>query len=89
MNRRHFLSFLGLAPVVAAVPVMALPRPDKPQAKDVEQITVKVTADMLDFERLNRDISDQIEWCKSAHFDTLKSASENVVIEDGAIKFIV
>ncbi len=89
MNRRRFLSFLGLAPVAAAVPAMALPRPNKPQAKDVEQITVRVTADMLDFERLNRDISDNIEWCRSVHFDTLKSASETVVIEDGAIQFIV
>ncbi|MDH0126664.1 hypothetical protein N7376_22060 [Brucella intermedia GD04153] len=26
MNRRRFLSFLGLAPVAAAVPAMALPR---------------------------------------------------------------
>lgn len=30
MNRRRFLSFLGLAPVAAAVPAMALPRPEKP-----------------------------------------------------------
>lgn len=30
MNRRRFLSFLGLAPVAAAVPAMALPRADKP-----------------------------------------------------------
>lgn len=28
MNRRHFLSFLSLAPVAAAVPAMALPRPE-------------------------------------------------------------
>ena len=32
MNRRRFLSFLGLAPVAAAVPAMALPRPEKPLA---------------------------------------------------------
>lgn len=30
MNRRRFLSFLGLAPVAAAVPAMALPRAEKP-----------------------------------------------------------
>ncbi|WP_036577958.1 hypothetical protein [Brucella anthropi] len=30
MNRRRFLSFLGLAPVAAAVPAMALPRADSP-----------------------------------------------------------
>lgn len=32
MNRRRFLSFLGLAPVAAAVPAMALPRPENPLA---------------------------------------------------------
>ncbi len=32
MNRRKFLSFLGLAPVAAAVPAMALPRAEKPLA---------------------------------------------------------
>ncbi|QGA55878.1 hypothetical protein [Brucella sp. 2280] len=32
MNRRRFLSFLGLAPVAAAVPAMALPRAEKPTA---------------------------------------------------------
>ena len=36
MNRRRFLSFLGLAPVAAAVPAMAMPRAEKPTkiAKD-------------------------------------------------------
>lgn len=40
MNRRRFLSFIGLAPVAAALPTMALPRPDN--VKD----TVKPTVDM-------------------------------------------
>lgn len=40
MNRRSFLSFIGLAPVAAAVPAMALPRPE-----NVKE-TVKSTVDM-------------------------------------------
>ena len=40
MNRRYFLSFIGLAPVAAALPAMALPRPDN--VKD----TVKGSVDM-------------------------------------------
>jgi len=40
MNRRRFLSFLSLAPVAAAVPAMALPRPE-----NVKE-TVKSTVDM-------------------------------------------
>lgn len=40
MNRRRFLSFLSLAPVAAALPAMALPRPE-----NVKE-TVKSTVDM-------------------------------------------
>ena len=40
MNRRCFLSFIGLAPVAAVLPAMALPRPDN--VKD----TVRPTVDM-------------------------------------------
>ncbi|MCO7737517.1 twin-arginine translocation signal domain-containing protein [Brucella intermedia] len=42
MNRRRFLSFLGLAPVAAAVPAMALPRPEKPTEIDKLEVTITV-----------------------------------------------
>ncbi|MBA8822307.1 hypothetical protein BRY73_02890 [Ochrobactrum sp. P6BS-III] len=43
MNRRRFLSFLGLAPVAAAVPAMALPRAEKPT--EVAKGTFRMTAE--------------------------------------------
>lgn len=39
MNRRSFLSFLGLAPVAAAVPAMALPRAEKPTDIDYDALS--------------------------------------------------
>ncbi|WP_139975831.1 hypothetical protein [Ochrobactrum sp. CGA5] len=42
MNRRRFLSFLGFAPVAAAVPAMALPRPEKPTEIDKLEVTITV-----------------------------------------------
>jgi hypothetical protein len=42
MNRRRFLSFLGLAPVAAAVPAMALPRAEKPTEIDSLKVDVEL-----------------------------------------------
>lgn len=41
MNRRRFLSFIGLAPVAAALPAMALPMPDKPT--DIDSLKIDVS----------------------------------------------
>lgn len=43
MNRRRFLSFLGLAPVAAAVPAMALPRAEKPT--EIDKGAFRMTAE--------------------------------------------
>ncbi|KAB2655902.1 twin-arginine translocation signal domain-containing protein [Brucella tritici] len=45
MNRRRFLSFLGLAPVAAAVPAMALPRAEKPT--EIAKGTFRMTAETM------------------------------------------
>lgn len=41
MKRRTFLRMLSLAPVAAAVPAMALPRPDKPT--DIDSLKIDVS----------------------------------------------
>ncbi|MPR62749.1 hypothetical protein D7027_13140 [Ochrobactrum intermedium] len=74
MNRRRFLSFLGLAPVAAAVPAMALPRAEKPHEvrsagffMDVEagehkaRIGATVSAP-IDVDALNRDLAASFKW---------------------------
>lgn len=45
MNRRRFLSFIGLAPVAAALPAMALPRPDN--VKDTVKGSVRMSHQMM------------------------------------------
>jgi len=55
MNRRRFLSFLGLAPVAAAVPAMALPRPEKPT--EIDKLTVDVSLDTADVRKMMDEIA--------------------------------
>lgn len=55
MNRRRFLSFLGLAPVAAAVPAMALPRPEKPT--EIDKLTVEVSLDTADIRKMMDEIA--------------------------------
>ncbi|KEY05500.1 twin-arginine translocation signal domain-containing protein [Brucella inopinata] len=58
MNRRRFLSFLGLAPVAAAVPAMALPRPEKPT--EIDKLTVTVEADTTELRRLIAKVGEDV-----------------------------
>ena len=55
MNRRRFLSFLGLAPVAAAVPAVALPKPDNPT--DIEKLTVKLSFDTTEMGKMVEEIA--------------------------------
>ncbi len=54
MNRRRFMSFLGLAPLVAAAPAVALPKPDKPT--DIDKITVKLSVDAADIDKAIKEL---------------------------------
>ncbi|WP_418460433.1 hypothetical protein ACNT8L_18085 [Brucella intermedia] len=72
MNSRRFLSFLGLAPVAAAVPAMALPRAEKPT--EIDKLIVDAQpADPEAMRRLMDDIAkDQaqyLEWVSSVTAD--------------------
>lgn len=55
MNRRAFLSFLGLAPVAVAVPAVALPKPDNPI--DIEKLTVKLSFDTTEMSKMVEEIA--------------------------------
>ncbi|CAB4327643.1 MULTISPECIES: twin-arginine translocation signal domain-containing protein [unclassified Brucella] len=84
MNRRHFLSFLGLAPVAAAVPAMAMPRPEKPTDIDKLIIDVQPAAPEA-MRRLVDDIAkDQakfLERVKSVKADRFANQDETFVFD--------
>lgn len=84
MNRRRFLSFLGLAPVAAAVPAMALPRAEKPT--DIDKLVIDVQpADPEAMRRLMDDIAkDQaqyLEWVSSVTADRFANQDETFVFD--------
>jgi len=84
MNRRRFLSFLGLAPVAAAVPAMALPRPEKPH--ELDKLVIDVSGpDPEAMRRLMDDIAkDQakyLERVSSVTADRFTNQDETFVFD--------
>ncbi|KAB2762778.1 hypothetical protein F9K98_13380 [Brucella anthropi] len=84
MNRRRFLSFLGLAPVAAAVPAMALPRAEKPT--DIDKLAIDVSGpDPEAMRRLMDDIAkDQaqfLERVSSVKADRFANQDETFVFD--------
>ncbi|MBM7328729.1 hypothetical protein JS562_37555 [Agrobacterium sp. S2] len=74
MKRRAFLKFLGLAPVAAAVPAMALPRAEKPTEIGRAGFLMETTTSQhhgrisavvecpIDIDALNRDLEGSLRW---------------------------
>jgi len=55
MNRRRFLSFLGLSPMIATVPALALPRAEKPT--EIEKVTVQLSIGSGDMRKMMDEIA--------------------------------
>lgn len=77
MNRRRFLSFFGFAPLIAAAPAVALPKPDKPT--DIDKITVKLSIDGSDMCKMLEEIaSDQAKMLQS-------ELTQPLIFQDGKL----
>ncbi len=94
MNRRRFLSFLGLAPVAAAVPAMALPRAEKPT--EIDKLVIDVSGpDPEAMRRLTDAIAKGqapfLEWVSSVTADRFINQDETFVFDakEGTITFNV
>lgn len=94
MNRRRFISFLGLAPVAAAVPAMALPRAEKPT--ELDKLVINVSGpDPEAMRRLMNDIAkDQaqfLERVSSVKADRFANEDETFVLDanEGTVTFNV
>ena len=94
MNRRRFLSFIGLAPVAAAVPAMALPRPDKPT--DIEKLVIDVSGPSPETVRammdgIAKDQAEMLDKVTSVRVDRLSTLDQTLVLDPthGTLTFSV
>lgn len=61
LRRRRLLSLLCFSPLAAVAPAVALPKPDKPKTKAVENLTIKIDVDSKDYQAMLKDIRREVD----------------------------